>query len=106
MRSRTCARRASALGTWSPSCDRGRVTPGTGDAPRDGVNQPGAVMESVHHANTEARLARGLGWFSLALGAAELAMPRQLARGLGVPAGAKTSAIMRVLGAREILSGL
>src|SRR5689334_3761931 len=29
-------------------------------------------------------LARGLGWFSLALGAAELAMPRALARLIGV----------------------
>ncbi len=66
-------------------------------------------MESVHQKNTEAHtdgLARGLGWFSLALGAAELAMPKQLARGIGVPVGAKTSTIMRVLGAREVLSGL
>lgn len=63
-------------------------------------------MESVHHANTEARLARGIGWFSLALGAAELAIPRQVARGIGIPAGTKTSILVRALGAREILSGI
>ena len=31
------------------------------------------------------RLATGLGWFSLALGTAELAAPRTLARLIGIP---------------------
>ncbi len=51
-------------------------------------------------------LARGLGWFSLAFGAAELAMPRLLARGIGIEPGPITSLVTRVMGAREIVSGI
>ncbi|HEY0190658.1 MAG TPA: SRPBCC family protein [Kofleriaceae bacterium] len=51
-------------------------------------------------------LARGLGWFSLALGAAELAMPRALARLIGIDPDGRTATVLRVLGAREIAAGL
>jgi hypothetical protein len=49
------------------------------------------------------RLARGLGWFSLALGAAELFAPRRLTRALGMQ-GSET--LVRVYGLREIMAGM
>jgi hypothetical protein len=49
------------------------------------------------------RVARGLGWFSLALGAVELLAPRRLARVLGLR-GAEP--LLRACGARELASGV
>src|SRR5436309_397592 len=49
------------------------------------------------------KLARGLGWFSLGLGATQLLAPKWLGRQIGV--GEKTG-ILRALGARETLTGL
>ena len=52
------------------------------------------------------RLAAGLGWFSLALGTAELAAPRALARLIGIPDDPRLVSVLRAFGAREIASGL
>jgi uncharacterized membrane protein len=52
------------------------------------------------------QLALGLGWFSIALGIAELAAPRTLARLIGVTPDDRTMAIMRAYGARELGNGL
>lgn len=49
-------------------------------------------------------LARGLAFFSIGLGAAELLAPRQLARAIGVDE--KHTNLLRMLGLREIGSGL
>ena len=49
-----------------------------------------------------ARLAKPLGWFSLALGAAELLKGREIARLHGVPGGKN---VVRGFGAREIAAG-
>ncbi len=49
------------------------------------------------------QIARGLGWFSLALGAAELVAPRSMARQLGMR-GEET--LIKTYGAREIAVGL
>lgn len=49
------------------------------------------------------RVARGLGWFSLVLGTAELLAPRRLARMLGIR-GAEP--VLRACGARELASGI
>ena len=51
------------------------------------------------------RLATGLGWFSLALGAAELAAPRAVARLIGIPDDPRLVSVVRAFGAREIASG-
>lgn len=51
-------------------------------------------------------LSRGLGWFSLGLGATELAVPRALAKLIGVDHCGRTTTALRALGAREIVSGL
>ncbi len=49
--------------------------------------------------------AKGLGWASIGIGAAEIAAPRQLERLLGISNGRNTG-ILRVLGTREIMHGL
>jgi hypothetical protein len=49
------------------------------------------------------RLANALGWFSLALGAAELMAPKPMAQWLGMRHGAP---ILKTYGAREIASGM
>ena len=50
-----------------------------------------------------AKLARGLGWFSIALGVAELVMPRTVARVCGMQVGATT---VQMYGLREIATGV
>src|SRR5215212_1389186 len=49
------------------------------------------------------RLAKGLGWFSLVLGAAELIAPQRITRALGMEG---KEALVRAFGAREIASGM
>jgi hypothetical protein len=49
------------------------------------------------------RLAKGLGWFSLALGIAELIAPQRITRALGMEG---KEALVRAYGAREIASGM
>jgi uncharacterized membrane protein len=51
-------------------------------------------------------LAIGLGWFSVALGVAELVAPRKMARLVGVPPSDRTDAVLQGFGAREIATGL
>lgn len=48
------------------------------------------------------RTARGLGWFSIALGLAEVLMPRMLARNLGL----RSPGLVRLYGLREIAAGV
>ncbi|WP_061933200.1 hypothetical protein [Aureimonas sp. AU22] len=56
------------------------------------------------HPNTDAQiLARGLGWFSIALGLLELAAPRRLREETGLPAPA---GLVRAFGWREIATGV
>jgi hypothetical protein len=49
------------------------------------------------------KLARGLGWFSLGLGAVQMFAPRELSRSLGLYRGRE---VLPMLGAREALSGV
>jgi len=49
-------------------------------------------------------LARGLGWYSLALGAAELLAPRTVARAAGLEGSSR--ALVRLYGLREIACGI
>jgi uncharacterized membrane protein len=61
-----------------------------------------------HHSAREAAQirARSLGVLSLALGVSELTLPGQVARLIGVSDSARTRNVLRVLGAREVASGL
>jgi uncharacterized membrane protein len=61
----------------------------------DSEDEPGTAL-----------LSRGLGWFSIALGVTELAVPRTLARTIGVDPDGATPWILRAMGAREVLAGL
>jgi uncharacterized membrane protein len=82
-----------------------------------GWNQDGAApaegSRSGFHGNGHVqadgemeRLARFLGWFSLGLGFAQIAAPAKVAQLVGVDDDDETIAVMRVLGVREIASGL
>jgi uncharacterized membrane protein len=52
-------------------------------------------------------LSRGLGWFSVALGLTEIAMPRTLARTIGVDEpGPATAWLIRAMGVRELVNGI
>jgi len=51
-------------------------------------------------------LAMGLGWFSVALGLAELAAPRELSRLIGIREDDRTISTLRACGARELANGL
>jgi uncharacterized membrane protein len=52
------------------------------------------------------RLARALGWFSLGLGAVQIAAPRRLARLIGMEDSRENRAVMRGVGVRETASGV
>jgi uncharacterized membrane protein len=52
----------------------------------------------------EEKIARGLGWFSIGLGLAQIAAPRALTRLIGVRG--DFNGLLRILGAREIASGI
>jgi uncharacterized membrane protein len=54
----------------------------------------------------DATLSRGLGWFSIALGVTELAIPRLLAKAIGIDPGGRTARMLRVMGARQIAAGV
>jgi uncharacterized membrane protein len=51
-------------------------------------------------------LARALGWFSVALGAAELVAPGAMSRLIGAPSDARTLSLIRTMGARELGNGI
>jgi len=64
------------------------------------------MTESQHVDQTTLQLSRCLGWFSIALGAAEVIAPAAVARAAGVRRTNTTDSVVRTLGAREISSGL
>lgn len=55
---------------------------------------------------TNSVLGRGLGFFSIGLGLAELATPRAVAKLIGVAEGGSTVPLLRAFGAREVATGL
>ncbi len=57
-------------------------------------------------AGVDVQLARGLGWFSIGLGLAELAAPRALARIVGVRDTVTNRTVLRAYGLREIAAGI
>jgi len=61
------------------------------------------VAHMMHAPSTPRTMATALGWFSLALGAAELLAPKAMAHWLGMRHGAP---ILKVYGAREVAAGV
>ncbi|MFC3608280.1 transcriptional regulator [Stutzerimonas tarimensis] len=57
----------------------------------------------THHDMSAHHTARGLGWFSLGLGLAELLMPGPISRLLGIP---EQRGLIRACGIREIATGV
>jgi uncharacterized membrane protein len=81
-------------------------TGGLGDVrpPSEGA---GVIAERQHHLHRRAdRVARGLGWLSLALGIAQLAAPGTIARLAGVRDDRRSRRAARAVGLREIIAGL
>ncbi|HYE77564.1 MAG TPA: cyclase, partial [bacterium] len=50
----------------------------------------------------EDRLAKGLGWLSVALGVTQLMAPRQVSRLIGIADTGRNRAVMRAVGVREL----
>ena len=88
---------------------RGRAPRHPEFAPRDTGGDPegqgadGVRVDGNGRVHSEERLAKGLGWFSLGLGAVEMAAPGAVADFLGIP---RTNRLFRSFGAREIASGI
>jgi len=51
-------------------------------------------------------LAQSLGWFSLGLGAAQVAAPRLMCKAIGARGEGRAPALMRLMGARELTQGV
>jgi len=51
-------------------------------------------------------MSKALGWFSLGLGLTQLVAPRQVANAIGLPGDENEQAVMRLVGLREIVSGV
>jgi len=52
------------------------------------------------------RLAKGLGWFSIGLGLAQIAAPREMAHLIGIRGDDENQSLMRAVGLRELASGI
>lgn len=66
---------------------------------------PGMPRTGDSLSMSDRRLARGLGWFSFALGIPQVVMPRQISRLVGLYNTPLTRQIMRLVGFREIATG-
>lgn len=64
------------------------------------------TRDAAYEGRPGEQLAIGLGWFSIALGIAELAAPHSVARFIGVPTDPTTVSVLRSSGAREVGNGL
>ncbi len=71
-----------------------------------GAWQQSNGRESGAEDSTGERIANGLGWFSIALGLAEVAMPGKLAELIGIEDEDRTRNLLRMYGIREIAAGL
>ena len=60
---------------------------------------------SDRHDGRAAGMGRLLGWFSIALGAGQLAVPDWLSRLIGIQPTRATRTLMRAMGLRELVSG-
>lgn len=86
----------------SPQGRRGAVRPRRNGSGRRQQQQQG-VLQKLPNVDAE-QLARGLGWFSLGLGLAEVLAPRAVARITGVRT--SNAGLIRLLGLREIAHGV
>ncbi len=78
---------------------------GAGRAPDGGWEREGRQGNDIGNGKEE-RFARSLGWFSIGLGLAEVAVPGGVARLIGVRDDDDNRAVLRGVGLREIASGV
>jgi len=90
-----------ARGASGPAGQAGQVAPGIRPQSRDGGG--GLAQTALRNMSGE-QLARGLGWFSLGLGLAELLAPRGVANIAGLPG--RHAGFIRLMGLREIAHGV
>jgi hypothetical protein len=64
------------------------------------------VSDAVSNIDPDIALAKGLGWASLAIGAAELAAPRKVEELLGIDHTPEARGTIRAMGVRELCHGL
>jgi len=79
--------------------------PARGDEARQALRQRGSQVRNQGDGASEG-LAKGLGWFSIGLGLAELVAPSGVARLIGVADDPDNRALLRTCGAREVASGV
>jgi uncharacterized membrane protein len=95
---------ASSPRTQSSGASAGQVTRRTRSNARSSNGRGnGTSRARLNNSNAE-KLARGLGWFSLGLGLAELLAPRAIAKISGTEG--KHTGLIRLYGLREIASGI
>jgi uncharacterized membrane protein len=63
-------------------------------------------IRSLQNPERVGKVAKGLGWFSIGLGVAELVAPDGVARLIGVRPGNTSRTLLRIAGARELSAGL
>ena len=100
-RQRREARARARAANLPPSYDGLGALPGPA-APQDDRTR-GRSPQLGFTDNRQRSLARALGWFSIGLGVVQLVAPRRMSRMIGV---APRPVLMRLLGAREIASGM
>jgi len=71
-----------------------------------GTREPGRPFSRLRGSLDADGLANALGWFSMGLGLAQITMPEQMARLIGVDDHERTSRTMRALGIREMSAGI
>ncbi len=76
---------------------------GTGSSQTEGNGQGGGPANLLKNVDPQ-RLARGLGWFSIGLGLAEVLTPRGVAKAAGVSG--DNAGLIRLFGLREIAHGI
>jgi hypothetical protein len=89
--------------TIGETTSRRAFRPEMADRVGTGTRTPGWNLELERRVDDGKSLAKGLGWFSLGMGLAEVVAPGKLARWLGMEG---SEQLLRVYGAREIATGL
>lgn len=103
----TSSMSAQARGTVMPEDEPGSVTRNLNVAQPEMAGGPTSNGRGTASTAPEMEmLARALGWFSLGLGLAQIAAPSKVAQLIGVEDDDNTVTMMRVVGAREIASGI
>jgi uncharacterized membrane protein len=92
---------------YAPRADLPPTTPTTptarGSSRTARARPRGSAVHSQRRPDPVDQLARGLGWFSIALGAAELLAPRALTRSIGA---GEHESLTRFCGLRELAAGI